>query len=47
MRVCVCEQIDTVKIVSVDHVLTLNVVHKITERLKQEGLFEAQAGLEE
>ena len=40
---CVCAQIDTVKIVSFDHLLTLNVAHQTTEG----GLFEAQADLKE
>ena len=43
---CTCMQIDTVKIVSINHVLTLNVAHQTTEAWK-EGVFEAQAGLEE
>ena len=38
-----CVQIDTVKIVSFDHLLTLNVAHQTTEG----GLFEAQADLKE
>ena len=38
-----CVHIDAVKIVSIDHMLTLNVAHKSTE----EGLFVAQADLEE
>ena len=43
-HVRVCVQIDMVKIVSVDlRVLTLNVAHQTTK----EGLFEAQADLEE
>ena len=37
-----CVQIDTIKIISVDHMLTLNVAH---QQLKL--LFEAQADLEE
>ena len=28
---CMCAQMDTVKIISVDHVLTLNVAHQATE----------------
>ena len=36
---CMCMQIDTVKIVSIDCMLTLNVAHQTTK----EGLFEAQA----
>ena len=37
-----CVQIDTIKIISVDHMLTLNVAH---QQLKL--IFEAQADLEE
>ena len=42
-------QIDTEKIVSVDHVLTLNVAHQTTELIwpVAERLFEAQADLDE
>ena len=44
-----CHQIDMVKIVSVDHVLTLNVAHQTTELIwpAAERLFEAQAVLDE
>ena len=39
-----CMQIDLVKIVSINHVLTLNVAH---HQLELKELFEAQADLEE
>ena len=44
-----CTQNDTVKIVSVDHVLTVNVAHQTIEAQRKGSImrFEAQADLEE